>query len=88
MGQLLKNKTTFELSDNLTDFFSLPTLEEPTEDYEKLKNKIYRLKNIEPEEQADIIGKINSLKKSCPDYEKNKIKKSIDEFCKKYNLQY
>lgn len=90
MGLTVKNKTSYELGNNLTEFFSLPIEEEKNideiseliDEYNELKNKIYML-DIDIEEKANIINKINSLKSS-----KNKKQhiREIEEFKKIYEL--
>ena len=52
MGLTIKNKNTFELTDDLASIFSLP-IEETKEDYQSLKEDIYSLK-IDNEEKANI----------------------------------
>lgn len=86
MGLTVKNKNSFELSDNLTDFFSLPLEEEANQnDYESLKDIIYSL-DIDNEEKVNILNNLNLLKSSKSIKEKNKIKKEIESFKEKYNI--
>lgn len=88
MGLTVKNKTSYELGNNLTEFFSLPIEEHEIneinslKDYNELKNNIYLL-DIDIEEKANIINKINSLKNK---KDKNKLIKEIENFKKMYNL--
>lgn len=86
MGQTFKNKITYDLNDDIANFFSLP-IEEPNEEinYKLLKKQIYNL-DIDSEEKANIINKINSLSTNKNEVLKDKIKKEIQEIKIKYNL--
>ena len=86
MGLTVKNKTSYELGDNLTEFFSVP-IEEPTnqDEYSRLKDDIYKL-DIDNEEKANIINKINSLKQAKTAHAKKKIQKEIEDFCEEYDI--
>ncbi len=88
MGLTIKNNNNYDLSENLANFFSLPIEDDlnrqKKDDYQVLKNKIYKL-NIDKEEKANIINKINSLDNSSTK-EKKTILNEIAKFQKKYNL--
>lgn len=88
MGLTVKNNNNYDLSENLANFFSLPIEDDlnrqKKDDYQVLKNKIYKL-NIDKEEKANIINKINSLDNSSTK-EKKTILSEIAKFQKKYNL--
>lgn len=87
MGETLKNKITYELNDDIANFFTLPIEEtEPKVDYKVLKAQIYQMKNIDKEEKANIINKINSLTINKPDSKQEVIIKEIEEFKNKYGL--
>ena len=62
MGLTIKNKTSYELGNNLTEFFSIPVEIDDQEEsaYSRLKDDIFKL-DIDNEEKANIINKINSL---------------------------
>lgn len=88
MGLTLKNKITYDLSDDASNFFSLPELEDKKEldyDYKLLRAKIYKI-DIDQDEKADIINKINSLTINRSFKEQEKIIKEINEFRAKYGL--
>lgn len=86
MGLTVKNKTSYELGENLTEFFSLPIDEPPKQDeYNKIKDAIYKL-DIDNEEKANIINKINSLKQIKTSTEKKKILKEITDFRNEYDI--
>lgn len=86
MGLTVKNKTVFELADDVTNFFSLPIEEaKTTSAYNELKNDIYSL-NIDNEEKANILNKISSYNTTKSDKEKNKLKKEIEKFKTDYDL--
>lgn len=85
MGLTIKNKNSFELSEDLSSIFSLPKEEQDIKDYEKLKEKIYKL-NIDNEEKANILNKINLLSTKKTKAIQNKLIKEIDEFRMKYYI--
>ncbi len=86
MGLTIKNKSSFELSESLSDFFSLPIEEEKKNNkYDELKEDIYKL-DIDNEEKAYILNKINLLSTNISNKEKNNIEKEIDKFIDLYNL--
>ncbi len=88
MGQTIKNKITYDLSDDASDFFSIPELDDKKEldyDYKLLRAKIYKI-DIDQDEKADIINKINSLTINRSFKEQEKIIKEINEFRDKYGL--
>lgn len=86
MGLTIKNKTSYQLGNNLTEFFSIP-LEEPiqNDEYRRLKDDIYKL-DIDIEEKADIINKINSLNQEQNAVKKKKLLKEIETFCNEYDI--
>lgn len=89
MGLTVKNKNSFEISDEIANFFSI-SLEDNNEkkndnEFEDLKNDIYNL-DIDNEEKAYIINRINLLSTNILTSEKNSIKKQIADFKKKYNI--
>ena len=87
MALKIKRQENLTMAEQFDIYFKLPEEEEilnPIEDYEDLKNKIYKLK-IDKEEKANIINLISSLKTK-NEFEKTKIKKEIESFKKKYNL--
>lgn len=86
MGLTIKNKTSYQLGNNLTEFFSVP-LEEPiqNDEYRRLKDDIYKL-DIDIEEKADIINKINSLNQEQNAVKKKKLLKEIETFCNEYDI--
>ena len=80
MGLVTKKDNSFDESLNM--FFSLPE-EEKIDNYDSLKNKIYKL-DIDNEEKANIINKINSINNNY--LQKKDILDEIDRFKIKYNL--
>lgn len=87
MGLTVKNKNNYELSDDINNFFSLP-IDEPKSNsinYDDLKVSIYGA-NLDNEEKANIINKINNLKIVKNDKERNKLLKEIEEFKYFHNL--
>lgn len=87
MGLTIKNKTSYELGNNLTEFFSLPVEIDNQEEYSysRLKDDIFKL-DIDNEEKANIINKINSLSTIKNNSEKKKIITEIENFKKEYDL--
>lgn len=87
MGLTIKNQTNYELGDNLTEFFSvnIETAEISIDAYRRLKDEIFKL-DIDVEEKANIINKINSLNTITKDSVKKKIIAEIDEFKEQYDL--
>ena len=88
MAIKVKREDNLTFSQPVETFFKLPVEEEilnPIDDYEELKNQVYKL-DIDYEEKANIINQIASLKSS-KDFEKHKIEKEIEHFKKKYNLK-
>ncbi len=86
MGLTIKNKTSYQLGNNLTEFFSIP-LEEPiqNDEYRRLKDDIYKL-DIDIEEKANIINKINSLNQTKNAFERKKVLQEIENFCNEYDI--
>lgn len=86
MGLTVKNKNSYELGNNLTEFFSLPIEETKTADeYSRLKDDIYTL-DIDNEEKANILNKINSLNTTLSASQRRKIIKEIETFKNDYNI--
>lgn len=87
MGLTIKNKTSYELGNNITEFFSIPVEIDNQEEsaYSRLKDDIFKL-DIDNEEKANIINKINSLSTIKNNNEKKKIITEIETFKKEYNL--
>lgn len=86
MGLTVKNKNSYELGNNLTEFFSLPLEETKAPDeYSRLKDDIYAL-DIDNEEKANILNKINSLNTTLSASQKRKIIKEIETFKNDYNI--
>lgn len=87
MGLTIKNKTSYELGNNITEFFSIPVEIDDQEEsaYSRLKDDIFKL-DIDNEEKANIINKINSLSTIKNNNEKKKIITEIETFKKEYNL--
>lgn len=86
MGLTIKNKTSYELGNNLTEFFSIP-VEEPinVDEYSRLKEDIYSL-DIDNEEKANILNKISSLKTTLSATDRRKVLKEIEEFKNEHNI--
>lgn len=86
MGLTIKNKESYELGNNLTEFFSVP-IEVPKnqDEYSRLKDDIYSL-DIDNEDKANMINKINSLSTNLSLSKKNQILKEIEEFKDEYNI--
>lgn len=86
MGLTVKNKTSYELGDNLTEFFSLP-IEVPViqDEYSSLKDDIYKL-DIDTEEKANILNKINSLKTTLSMKDRKQVIKDIEAFKSEHNI--
>ncbi len=80
MALTIKNKTSYELGNNLTEFFSIP-IEETSDisEYSRLKDDIYSM-DLDPEEKANILNKINSLNTTLSPATKRKIIKEIEQF--------
>lgn len=87
MGLKVQNKTNYDLSNNVANFFSIDIdiEEEKQESYEDLKMTIYTL-DIDSEEKANILNRINSIPFTKSAKEKKQIVKEIEAFKEKYNL--
>jgi hypothetical protein len=85
MGLKIQNYNTYKLSDDVSNFFSVDIDEEKQESYEDLKMDIYTL-DIDSEEKANILNKINSIPFTKSAKEKQKIIKEIEVFKEKYKL--
>jgi len=87
MGLKVRNTINYELGNNLTEFFEVPT-EVPDEDvniYDDIKDKIYEL-YLDVEEKAEILNTISKYKTTNSMKEKKQLKTKIDKFIKEYNL--
>lgn len=87
MGLKVRNTINYELGNNLTEFFEVPT-EVPDEDvniYDDIKDKIYEL-YLDVEEKAEILNTISKYKTTNSMKEKKQLKAKIDQFIKEYNL--
>ena len=87
MGLKVRNTINYELGNNLTEFFEVPT-EVPNEDvniYDDIKDKIYEL-YLDVEEKAEILNTISKYKTTNSMKEKKQLKAKIDQFIKEYNL--
>lgn len=85
MGLKIQNYNTYKLSDDVSNFFSVDIDEEKQESYEDLKMDIYTL-DIDSEEKANILNRINSIPFTKSAKEKQKIIKEIEVFKEKYKL--
>lgn len=86
MSLTIKNKNSYELGNNLTEYFKIPIEEAKSPDeYSRLKDDIYSL-DIDNEEKANILNKINSLNTTISIYQKKKIIKEIEEFKNDNNI--
>lgn len=88
MGLKVRNTINYELGNNLTEFFTIPT-EVPDEEnniYDDIKDKIYEL-YLDVEEKADILNKISKYKTTNSPKEKKKLEREIESFIKEYNLE-
>lgn len=86
MGLTVKNKTVFELTDDVSNFFDLPIEEQKIKNaYDELKKDIYSL-DIDNEEKANILNKISLFNSTKSEKEKNKVKQEIEKFKMDYDL--
>ena len=86
MGLTVKNKTVFELTDDVSNFFDLPIEEQKIKNaYVELKKDIYSL-DIDNEEKANILNKISLFNSTKSEKEKNKVKQEIEKFKMDYDL--
>ena len=88
MGLKVRNTINYELGNNLTEFFQIPT-EVPDEDdriYDDIKDKIYEL-YLDVEDKAEILNAISKYNNTNSRTEKKKLQKQIEEFIEKYNLK-
>lgn len=87
MGLKVKNTINYELGNNLTEFFQVPT-EVPEEDvkvYDDIKDKIYEL-YLDVEDKAEILNAISKYNTTNSIVEKRKLQKQIEAFIKEYDL--
>ena len=85
MAIKVKSNTTFNLNDDIANFFSLP-VDVPIENNDNsddLKNRVYAL-DLDTEEKANIINLINKYSTTSNNKEKNKLKKEIDSLLEEY----
>lgn len=85
MGLTFKNQNNYELNDDISTYFTLSSEPPKDDDYTELKKDIYEL-DIDIEEKANILNKINSLSNLSDGKTKNKIISEINDFKNKYNL--
>lgn len=88
MGLKVRNTINYELGNNLTEFFTVPT-EVPDEEpriYDDIKDKIYDL-YLDVEDKAEILNKISKYNTTNSMTEKNKLKREIESFIEKYKLK-
>lgn len=88
MGLKVRNTINYELGNNLTEFFQIPT-EVPDEEnniYDDIKDKIYEL-YLDVEDKAEILNAISKYKTTNSQVEKKKLQKQIEQFIKEYNLR-
>ena len=88
MGLKVRNTINYELGNNLTEFFDVPTSVPVQEDniYDDVRDKIYEL-YLDVEEKANILSAISTYKTTNSFKEKKKLKQQIEEFIEKYKLQ-
>ena len=86
MGLKIDNQTTYRFNDDVASYFDIE-IGEPIRDndYEILKNEIYKL-DIDSEEKANIINSINKLAITNSPKEKKELTKQIEDFKKLHNL--
>lgn len=70
---------------NISDYFEMPLEEDKNDNYDLLKEKIYK-SSLDNEEKALILNKISSLKLAKTSKEKDKIKLEIEKLKKSYNI--
>lgn len=85
MGLKINNQNNYDLNNDISNFFNLPIEETKKDKYSNLKENIYSL-DIDVEEKADIINKINSLSFHLSSKEREQIEKEIKSFKQKYNI--
>ena len=86
MGLKVDNPTTYRFNEDVASYFDIE-IGEPIRDndYELLKKKIYKL-DIDSEEKANIINRINRLSITNSLKEKKELIKQIEDFKKLHNL--
>lgn len=86
MGLKVDNPTTYRFNEDVASYFDIE-IGEPVRDndYELLKKKIYKL-DIDSEEKANIINRINKLSITNSLKEKKELIKQIEDFKKLHNL--
>lgn len=86
MGLKVDNPTTYRFNEDVASYFDIE-IGEPIRDndYELLKKKIYKL-DIDSEEKANIINRINKLSITNSLKEKKELIKQIEDFKKLHNL--
>lgn len=85
MGLLTSNKNKYELESSISEYFEMPSLDIEINKYDEIKTKINKL-DIDIEEKANIINKINALNFTNSPKEIKKIEEEIDKFVKQYNI--
>ena len=86
MGLKIDNQTTYNLNDDIANYFNLE-VNEPirNNDYEILKKEIYKL-DIDSEEKANIINTINKLNIVKSPKDRKDLIKEIEKFKITYKL--
>jgi hypothetical protein len=86
MGLKVDNPTTYRFNEDVASYFDIEIGESIRDnDYELLKNEIYKL-DIDSEEKANIINSINKLAITNSPKEKKELTKQIEDFKKLHNL--
>lgn len=86
MSLTIKNKNSYELGNNLTEYFKISLEESKSPDeYSRLKDDIYAL-DIDNEDKVNILNKINSLNTTISSSQKKKIIKEIEKFKNDNNI--
>lgn len=85
MGLTFKNQNKYELNTDISSYFTISSEPPKDDDYSELKKDIYKL-DIDIEEKANILNKINSLPNLSSEKNRNKIILEINNFKNKYNL--
>lgn len=85
MALKVKSTTTYNLNDDLANFFSVP-VDLPSDDTsiaDNLKKRVYSL-DIDTEEKSNLISKINKYNTINSIKEKNKLREEIESFLEDY----
>ena len=85
MALKVKSTTTYNLNNDLANFFSVP-VDLPSDDTsiaDNLKKRVYSL-DIDTEEKSNLISKINKYNTINSIKEKNKLREEIESFLEEY----